>query len=135
MFAFVFILMSIMRPSIFLRSWNIVSMMKQFPEYGLMAIGISLAMITGGIDLAVVGTANLTAIITARFLIAMVPKGSPNSVVIPKLIAGVFIAVATGVCCRTDKWNFDKSISHSTYSGHTWNTAVFYWYRDCYYSR
>jgi simple sugar transport system permease protein len=97
MFVLVFVVMSALKPDIFLRSWNLVSMMKQFPEYGIMAIGISLAMITGGIDLAVVGTANLSAIITAKFLIAMVPKGSPNSVVIPMLIASLFIAVATGV--------------------------------------
>ncbi|MDC7234725.1 MAG: ABC transporter permease [Spirochaetales bacterium] len=97
MFVFVFLLMSLLKPDIFLRSWNLVSMMKQFPEYGIMAIGISLAMITGGIDLAVVGTANLSAIITAKFLIAMVPKGAPNSLVIPMLIAGIFIAVATGL--------------------------------------
>lgn len=97
MFVLVFVVMSALKPDIFLRSWNLVSMMKQFPEYGIMAIGISLAMITGGIDLAVVGTANLSAIITAKFLIAMVPKGSPSSVVIPMLIASLFIAVATGV--------------------------------------
>lgn len=97
MFVLVFVVMSALKPDVFLRSWNLVSMMKQFPEYGIMAIGISLAMITGGIDLAVVGTANLSAIITAKFLIAMVPKGSPSSVVVPMLIVSLLIAVTTGV--------------------------------------
>ncbi len=50
-------------------------MMRQFPEYGIMAIGISLTMITGGIDLGVVGTANLSAILAAKFLIGFVPPG------------------------------------------------------------
>ena len=92
----VFALMSLMRPEIFLRSWNLVSMLKQFPEYGLMAIGISIAMITGGIDLAVVGTANLSAIITARFLIAMVPKGSPSGFVLTMILLSIGIAVLVG---------------------------------------
>ena len=39
------------------------------PEYGIMAVGMSLTMITGGIDLGVVGTANLSAIVAATFLI------------------------------------------------------------------
>ena len=36
----------------------------QFPEYGLMALGGMLCMITGGIDLSVVGTANMASILT-----------------------------------------------------------------------
>lgn len=35
----------------------------QFPEYGLMVLGGMLPMITGGIDLSLVGTANFTSII------------------------------------------------------------------------
>lgn len=67
MLAFVFVLMTALRPAIFLRPAHFNSTMRQFPEYGIMAIGISLTMITCGIDLAVVGTANLSAIIAARF--------------------------------------------------------------------
>ena len=57
--AIVFALMAALRPNLFLRPANFNSMMRQLPEYGIMAIGISLTMISGGIDLAVVGTANL----------------------------------------------------------------------------
>ena len=99
MFIAVFALMSILRPTIFLRPHNLVSMLKQFPEYGIMAIGISLAMITGGIDLAVVGTANLAAIVTAKFLIASVPKGSPTGYTLVMILIGIVIAVATGAAC------------------------------------
>ena len=94
----VFSLMSLLEPEIFLRSWNLVSMLKQFPEYGLMAVGISLAMMTGGIDLAVVGTANLSAIVTARFLIGMVPKGAPDGYVLLMVLLGIFIAMLVGAC-------------------------------------
>ena len=62
MLALVFALMTPLRPAIFLRPANFNSMMRQFPEYGIMSIGIALTMMTGGIDLAVVGTVNLSAV-------------------------------------------------------------------------
>ena len=99
MFIAVFLVMSLMKPGIFLRPYNILSMMKQFPEYGIMAIGISLAMITGGIDLAVVGTANLSAIITAMFLIRSVPKGSPTAYTLIMIFIGIIIAFIVGASC------------------------------------
>ncbi|MES0341565.1 MAG: ABC transporter permease [Candidatus Humimicrobiaceae bacterium] len=47
---------------------NFQSMSVQIPEFGLLAIAISLCLLTGGIDLSVVATANLTGIVTAWFL-------------------------------------------------------------------
>jgi len=41
---------------------NFQTMASQFPEFGLMALGIMLCMITGGIDLSVVGVANMSSI-------------------------------------------------------------------------
>ena len=95
----VFAVMGALRPTIFLRPSNLVSMAKQFPEYGIMAIGISICMITGGIDLAVVGTANLAAITTARFLIASVPKGSPGGYTLSMILMGILIALTVGALC------------------------------------
>ena len=43
---------------------ELLTMAGQFPEYGLMALGGMLCMITGGIDLSVVGTANMASILT-----------------------------------------------------------------------
>ena len=65
MLGVVFALMAVLRPEQFVTPANFGSMMRQFPEYGIMAIGVSLTMITGGIDLGVVGTANLSAILAA----------------------------------------------------------------------
>ena len=64
-----------------------------------MAIGISLTMITGGIDLGVVGTANLSAILAAKFLIGIVPAGAQPQVVLPYIVAAVLISLATGLAC------------------------------------
>ena len=88
MLVFVFVLMTILRPGQFATLADFNSMMRQFPEYGIMAIGMSLTMITGGIDLGVVGTANLSAIVAATFLIGTVPVGAAPAQVVPYLVGG-----------------------------------------------
>jgi simple sugar transport system permease protein len=93
----VFILMSLLKPTLFLRSGNFISMATQFPEYGLMAIGISLTMITGGIDLAVVGTANLSAIFAAKYLIAVAPRGTPVDQTMGAILVAIGLAIAVGL--------------------------------------
>lgn len=94
---FVFGLMTALKPDLFLRPGNFISMASQFPEYGLMAIGISLTMISGGIDLAVVGTANLSAIVAAKYLIAFAPKGSPTEQVLVAISVAIPLALAVGL--------------------------------------
>ncbi len=91
--------MGAIRPGIFLRPANFNSMMRQFPDYGIMAIGVSLTIITGGIDLAVVGTANLSSIVAAKLLIGFLARGAPASQVIPILVAAVLASLLTGAVC------------------------------------
>ena len=45
----------------------------QLPEIGILTLAMMVAMLHGGINLAVVGTANLTAIITALVIHALTP--------------------------------------------------------------
>ncbi|SLM17657.1 Branched-chain amino acid ABC transporter, permease protein [uncultured spirochete] len=99
MLVFVFVLMTVLRPNQFATMAGFNSMMRQFPEYGIMAIGISLTMITGGIDLGVVGTANLSAIIAAKFLIGTVPRGAASAQVVPYLIIAVLLSLSVGLAC------------------------------------
>jgi len=99
MLVVVFVLMTILRPGQFATLADFNSMMRQFPEYGIMAIGMSLTMMTGGIDLGVVGTANLSAIVAAMFLIAAVPVGALPAQVVPYLVVAVLLALATGLAC------------------------------------
>lgn len=99
MLGVVFALMAVLRPGQFVTSANFGSMMRQFPEYGIMAIGISLTMITGGIDLGVVGTANLSAILAAKLLIGAVPRGAPPEQALPYLVLAVLLALACGLAC------------------------------------
>jgi len=52
------------------------SMAVQFPEFGILAIAIALTMISGGIDLSVVGIANLSGILAALTMTHFAPDGS-----------------------------------------------------------
>ncbi len=99
MLAVVFALMAALRPGQFVTMANFGSMMRQFPEYGIMAIGISLTMITGGIDLGVVGTANLSAILAAKLLIGAVPRGAPPEQALPFVALAALLALACGLAC------------------------------------
>ena len=65
----VFVAMAAFSPDRFLSSQNIVSMAFQFPEFAILALAMTIAMMTGGIDLSVVGVANLTAVISALILV------------------------------------------------------------------
>ena len=68
-FVISFVTMSVLEPAIFLKKKYIVSMMFLFPEYGLLALAMMLTMISGGIDLSVVATANFAGILSVKFLI------------------------------------------------------------------
>ena len=69
MIAIWMLFMAITRFSRFYTMINFQTMAAQFPEFGLMSLGVMLCMITGGIDLSVVGVANLTSILMAFILI------------------------------------------------------------------
>jgi len=93
----VFIFCSIVKTDLFFTAANFESMCKQFPEYGLLAIGISLALLTGGIDLSVVNIANLSAVITAVFLLRAAPEGAEPESTYGYIFAGMAICVVTGL--------------------------------------
>lgn len=65
----VFLAMASLSPDRFLSMQNITSMAFQFPEFAILALAMTMAMMTGGIDLSVVGIANLTAVISALILV------------------------------------------------------------------
>ena len=71
----VFALMGILSPERFLSAQNLTSMAFQFPEFAILALAMTLAMMTGGIDLSVVGIANLSAVIAALILTEFADPG------------------------------------------------------------
>ncbi len=65
------------------------TMMAQFPEFGLMSLGVMLCMITGGIDLSVVGIANFVSISMGLLLKAL---GGDSGTISPWTIVLIFLA-------------------------------------------
>jgi simple sugar transport system permease protein len=64
----IFVALSALDPSRFLTLANFSSMAFQFPEFAILSLAMMLAMMTGGIDLSVVGLANLSAVVAALIL-------------------------------------------------------------------
>ena len=93
--------MSIFLPDKFLRLANFQSMASQFPEYGLMALGIMLTMITGGIDLSVVSIANLSGVVGAMVLASHVNAQamglSPATIILLAIIASLAVSLICGL--------------------------------------
>ena len=71
----VFVLMAILNPGRFLTPRNFFSISYQFPELGLFALAVMFSLVTGGIDLSVVSTANLSALCAAFVLTAAASGG------------------------------------------------------------
>jgi len=87
----IFVLMGVTHPKFFGKS-NLQSMLIQFPEYGILAFGMMIAMIAGGIDLSLVGIANLSGIVAAVLMLRM--GGTNLSIGI-----GIVAAVLVGGLC------------------------------------
>lgn len=64
MMAVVFVLFALLKPDMFLKWSTFNSIAVQFPEYGIMALGVMLAFISGCIDMSFIYLANLCAIIS-----------------------------------------------------------------------
>lgn len=65
----IFVAMALLAPGgRFVSEANLSSMAFQFPEFAILALAMMLAMLTGGIDLSVIGIANLSAIAAALVL-------------------------------------------------------------------
>ncbi len=75
-------------------TWN--SMAVQFPEFGLMALGVMVTMITGGIDLSVVGIANMTSIIAATIMLTLIADGASGGSVAVAILVAMGASILTG---------------------------------------
>lgn len=96
--AAIFVAMSALSPEKFLRAYNFQSLTFLAPELGLLAIAMMLAMLTGGIDLSVIGIANLSGILAGLFFHAVGAPRGPALMHLPLLpvAAGIAIALAAG---------------------------------------
>lgn len=88
----IYVLMAFLKPKAFLTVRNLQGMLVQFPEFGILSLGMMLAMISGGIDLSLVGISNLAGIVAAILMQQL--GGTPLSIAL-----AVLAALAVGALC------------------------------------
>ena len=99
----IFCVMAALNPEKFLRPYVFESITYVAPELGLLAIAMMLSMLTGGIDLSVVGIANLSGILAGLFFHAYGGARGPGLLHMATLpvLAGLGMALATGLAAGT----------------------------------
>ena len=92
----IFVVMTALSPDKFLRYYNFESITYIFPELGLLSIAMMIAMLTGGIDLSVIGIANLSGILAGVFFHAVLrDAGAGGEGLVVAL--GVVLALVVGI--------------------------------------
>ncbi|WP_181171307.1 ABC transporter permease [Mesorhizobium sp. B2-5-9] len=64
---------SVLEPGTFLRGATMQAMMFQLPELGLLSLAMAIPLISGGINLAIIATANLAGLLMAWILTSLMP--------------------------------------------------------------
>jgi len=93
----VFVTMSVLVPDRFLSPANLTSMAFQFPEFAILALAVAVAMLTGGIDLSVVGAANLSAVTAALFMGYFAGEGTGTGILIAAIALSLAVGLVTGL--------------------------------------
>ena len=89
----IFMIFSCLRPERFLTGYNFESMCFQFPEAGILTLGIGITMLTAGADLSIVAVANLTATVNGMILLYMMPEGTAAGEAWPYLFLCLAVTV------------------------------------------
>lgn len=93
----VFLMMSALSPDKFLSLQNLTSMAFQFPEFAILALAMTITMLTGGIDLSVVGIANMTAIVAAIILTSLASTGDGVGVLALAMAVSIGLGLVAGL--------------------------------------
>ncbi len=97
----VLLLMGVLNPLRFFRIYNLQSMAFQLPELGLLSLGMMVIMLTGGINLSLIASANLSGILMALVLNRLAPPetfiGSGSGIVLLVILVGLAAGVAVGL--------------------------------------
>ncbi len=101
-FLVVFAVLAILQPAKFLSHTNIQQMAFQLPEFGVLALAMMIAMLSGGIDLSITFTSNVAGIASALVLLALSYGGSVDfknllKGIMAEGIAPTAVAAPTGI--------------------------------------
>lgn len=94
-----FAIFAVLKPSVFLSGTNLRNIALNSPEIGVLAVAMMLAMLTGGIDLSLVATANLAAITMSTMYTAVSASDPALAEQSFPLIVLVGIAVGAAAGC------------------------------------
>jgi simple sugar transport system permease protein len=87
------IIFSLLTPSRFLSGDTVRAMAFQMPELGMLSLAMMVPLMSGGLNLAIIATANLSALVMAAILTHLIQPSSP-----PLVVAEVFVlALLTGM--------------------------------------
>jgi simple sugar transport system permease protein len=92
----IFVVMSLLSPDHFLSLGNLSSMAFQFPEFAILSLAMMLVMLTGGIDLSIVGASNLSAIAAAMVLSKMAGTGLAGAAAWSVIVLAMLVAICIG---------------------------------------
>ena len=93
----IFALMTALQPRMFLSSYNFESMAFFTPELALLSIAMMIAMLTGGIDLSIVGVANLAGIAAGTLFGFLAADAGVGGLGTGAVILGVSLGLSVGV--------------------------------------
>nr|WP_310616443.1 ABC transporter permease [Pantoea cypripedii] len=92
---------SYMLPGRFLTGSTFMSMAFQLPELGLLTLAMFIAILSGGLNLCIIATANLTALFIAWVLLTLMPAGAGTALqllwLLLALVGAALIATLIGV--------------------------------------
>ncbi len=95
-----FVLMAILSPRDFLRIGTFQGMAYQLPELGLLSLAMMISMLTGGINLSIIATTNISAITAAMILTSRIDPAAASSgdgmVIVLAILAALLVSVLVG---------------------------------------
>src|SRR5262249_20112448 len=92
---------SLFEPTTFPRATTLQAMMFQLPELGLLSLAMAIPLISGGINLAIIATANAAGLLMAWILTAVMPPATHGGALVLWIAlafaAGLLLCLAVGV--------------------------------------
>lgn len=93
------LVMGIVNPQQFSTLHSIQSLLFQMPELGILTLAMMVTVLTGGINLSIIATANLTGIIVAVFFRSFDFDKMASSEVITIFIIGIILTILFSIIC------------------------------------
>lgn len=97
---FIILLLFVFFPGRVLTVNNFESMAFQLPELGILSLAIMITMLSGGINLSIIATANMAGIVSAFIMTRMITEsmtGSPIPIILLAILAGWLVSILIGI--------------------------------------